>query len=122
MAEKTTKPSDAPEGMAVVKTGRDCKVAYQGRITYALTKGENLVPKHRAEDLQSRVNKYGFDKAESDSSIPPAEATEEEILAYLKGLEKAPEKKPTVAVVSEAIEKQATGKAIEAAWKDFTAE
>lgn len=65
MAEKTEKPSEAPEGKGIVTTGRDCKVAYQGRITYALTKGKNIVPEGHVDDLQERVKKYGYDKAEA---------------------------------------------------------
>lgn len=97
---------------------------YTGKVFY---KGGDPFPKKGDEmpaepELKKKLDAGLIVEVSDETEAAPAEATEEEILAYLKGLEKAPEKKPTVAVVSEAMDKKATGKAIEAAWKAFTAE
>lgn len=59
-------------------------------------------------------------KDQQESKASPADATEEEVLAYLKGLEPAPTKQPKVKEVSAAMKKKATGATIEEAWAAFT--
>lgn len=59
--------------------------------------------------------------AKDEGKKDPVEATAEDVVAHLNGLDPKPTKKPSVADVSKALEKKASGAVIEAAWKTFTA-
>lgn len=51
---------------------------------------------------------------------PDTDATAEDVVAYLNGLDPAPKKKPKVADLSNAMKKKVTGAVLEAAWKAFS--
>lgn len=74
-----------------------------------------------AEGWATEVKPQKPAKTDKDKKTDPVEATEEDVVAHLNGLDPKPEAKPKVADLSKAMEKKVTGKVNDAAWETFTA-
>lgn len=70
-------------------------------------------------DLADVAVSEGWAEEEKPADKKDVEATEDDVVAYLKGLDPKPESKPKVADVGKAMDKKVSGETLKAAWKTF---